>query len=532
MERYDYVVVGGGSAGCIAAAELSADGGSRVLLLEHGDPVDEHPAIARAADYKYGLSNPALMHERWSTIDARWGGRRVFVGSGRGMGGSGSVNAMVYTRGAKVDYDEWPSGWRWGDVVPDFEAIEARLRPHRREPTRFTETCLDAAEQASFRRKEDLNDGDLGGVLGYEWMNYEGDARRSSYFAFLEPALGRANLAVRTNARVERLVLDAEGAVSGVRYEVDGDVREVRVRREVLMCAGALETPRILMLSGIGPSHALRRVGLPAVHDVRGVGENLHDHPNVTLFFHGRERVDCGFPQLYGFHRARPESALPSGQSDTCYVFYPARSSLREAMWRMLPGVALPAELYDIPAFPAALRGGVNLAFKTRALEKLVEHLYGIVVILGKPVSRGSVTVTAADPRAPARIDPGYLSDPADLDTMVRGVALARRIATSPAMTAWGSRELMPGARTRDDAKLGRWVRENVMTTFHFAGTCAMGDAESSVADSRLRVRGVSRLRIADASAIPTTPVAALNAPSMLVGYRAARYAREDASAS
>jgi choline dehydrogenase len=527
-DRYDYVVVGGGSSGCIVAAELSADPSVRVLLLEHGDAAEEHPETLRADGYKDAFANDALVWDRFSTWDERWGARRLFVGSGRGLGGSGSINAMVYTRGAAVDFEEWPASWRWSRVEPDFEAIEARLRPHRREPTEFTSACIEAAKEAGFRAKDDLNDGDLSGVLGYEWMNYEGEERRSSYVAFLEPALSRPNLVVRTRAAVHRLKLDTDGRVAGVSYEHEGEELTALASREVVMCAGALETPRLLMLSGIGPSLALRRVGLPAVHDVPGVGQNLHDHPNVSVFFKSEREIDCYYPQLYGFHRANERSALPRGQSDSCYVFYPARSSLREAMMRVLPGIVLPQALYEIGALPKLVRSGVGLAFESEELRRFVAHVFGIVVILGKPKSRGSIALASSNPRTPAKIDPGYLDDPEDLETMVRGVEIARSIAAAGPLREWGSNELMPARLGAERSALEQWIRKNVMTTYHYAGTCAMGDAASSVADDRLRVRGVPGLRVADASAIPVTPVSAMNAPSMLVGYRAARFIRDE----
>ena len=527
MERFDYVVVGGGSAGCVVAAKLSEDPSVSVLLLEHGDHPRDNPETYRADGYKDAFANDRLVWERFSTVDDRWGDRRLFMGSGHGLGGSASINAMVYTRGSELDYAEWPKSWRWSEVVPDFEGIEAALRPNRRPPTEFTERAIAAAEAAGFRRKEDLNDGDLSGVLGYEWMNYEDNDRRSSFVALLEPALDRPNLSVRTGANVERLTLGERG-VTGVRYELDGARREAEAGREVVMCAGALETPRVLMLSGIGPSAALRRVGLPAVHDLPAVGTNLHDHPNVCLFFKGGGEVDCSHPQLYGFHRANEDSDLPPSMSDTCYVFYPARSSLREAMIRILPGLILPENLYDLGVLPKTIRGGVELAFRSDALRKMVREIYGIVVILGKPKSRGTLTLTASSPDAPARIDPGYFDDPEDMETMLKGVDRARRIAGAPPLEAFGNREIFPGplGRSREDVEV--WIRKNVMTTYHYAGTCAMGESPASVADERLRVRGVGGLRVADASAIPVTPVSALNAPSMLVGWRAARFIAEE----
>lgn len=530
--EFDYIVVGGGSSGCVVAAELTEDPSIRVLLLEHGDSADEHPETGAADGYKDAFANDRLVWDRFSKVDDRWGGRRLFVGSGHGLGGGGSINGMVYTRGATEDYAEWPNSWSWDAVGPDFESIEAKLRPNRRAGTRFTETCLDAAEEAGFRRKEDLNDGDLSGVLGYEWMNYEGDRRRSSFVAFLKPALDRPNLVVRTRAAVERLFLDPDGRVAGARFRHEGARCEARATREVIMCAGALETPRLLMLSGIGPAAALRRVGLPAVHDVPGIGQNLHDHPNVSVFFRGQEEVDCFYPQLYGFHRANEESDLPEGQSDTCYVFYPARSSLREAMIRMLPTLVLPETLYERPAFPKLVRGGVDLAFRSKELRRFVTRVYGIVVILGKPKSRGSLTLASSDPNAKAVIDPGYFADREDLETMLRGVERARRIASAGPLEAWGSQELFPGPLGTSRKSLEGWIRNNVMTTYHYAGTCAMGDGGQSVVDPRLRVRGVPGLRVADASAVPVTPVSAMNAPSMLVGYRAARFIGEERRAT
>jgi choline dehydrogenase-like flavoprotein len=528
---YDYIVVGGGSSGCLAAAELSEDPGVSVLLLEHGDSAEEHPETLSASRYKDAFANDALVWERFSTVDARWGARRLFMGSGHGLGGGSSINAMVYTRGSKDDYAEWPSGWRWSDVDEDFRAIEARIRPNKRPPTEFTEACLAAAQAAGFRRSEDLNDGDLSGVLGYEWMNYEGDGRRGSYVAYLRPAQGRPNLHLRTRANVEKLVIGERG-VAGVRYEHGGQEIEARATREVVMCAGALETPRLLMLSGIGPQAALRRVGLPALFDVPGVGANLHDHPNVCVFFRGARDVDCAHPQLYGFHRANEESDLPRGASDTCYVFYPAKSSLREAMMRILPGLVLPEAIYGAPGARETVRAGVRAAFGAEWMRSQVSRVYGIVVILGKPKSRGSVTLASSDPRRPSVIDPGYFADPEDLETMVLGVERARRIAGAPPLAEWGNGELFPGPLGRGRRALESWIRQNVMTTYHYAGTCAMGEAGASVADPRLRVRGVPGLRIGDASAIPVTPVSAMNAPSMLVGHRAARFLLEERRAS
>lgn len=527
-ERFDYVVVGGGSAGCIAAGRLAENSDVRVLLLEAGPAAEDHPETLHADGYKHAFVNDEVIWERFSAPQAHAGNQRIFVGSGTVLGGSGSVNGMVYTRGAKEDYAEWPDGWRWDDVVPDFAAIESRLRPRRRPPTRWTEACISAAVTCGFARSEDLNDGALGNVVGYEWMAYEGDRRRSSYVAFIKDVGTRPNLVVRPKALVHRIVFDEARRAVAVEYEHSGMPARAEVGREVVMCAGALETPKLLMLSGIGPSQALRAHGIAPVLEQEAMGQNLHDHPNVPLFFLSGKQIDCHWPQLYSFYRTRPDAELPEGQSDTCYVFWPAPSAMKQAVQRVLPGQVLPERLYDTP-LKHVIRGGVELAFKSRAVNRLVDHVYGIVVILGKPTSRGSVRLASPDPKAPAIVDPAYFSSPGDLDTMVRGIHLARKLSKSGGLGAWRSKELMPGPLRRSDEALGKWVASNAITTYHFAGTCRMGDNGHSVCDTRLRLRGVKGVRIADASAIPTTPVSALNAPSMLVGWRAAEYMQQDA---
>ncbi len=528
MDQYDYIVVGGGSAGCIVAAELANDSGVRVLLLESGPTAEAHPETLIAKGYKEAFVNDAVMGERFSIPQAHAAKHRIFAGTGTVMGGSGSVNGMVYTRGSREDYDEWPTGWHWDDIQGDFEAIEETLRPHRRPATKWTEACVASAQEHGFTRKEDLNDGNMSNVIGYEWMSYEGEQRRSSYVAFMKEAGQRTNLSVLTNARVHRVIFTAERRARAVEFEHEGSLVRAAASKEIILCAGALETPKLLMLSGVGPADHLRAFDIPIVADCPAIGGGLHDHPNVPVFFKAKKDIDCFYPQLYSFFRTNVDSDLPASQSDTCYVYWPAPSAMRQMMQRMLPPMVVPHAMYG-PRSRQMVRNMVGAAFKVGALQRFTDHMFGIILILGKPKSRGTLRLQSTDVSKQALIDPAYYSDPEDMETMVKGVRIARAIGGSSGLTGWGAKELMPGRRVNSEDSIARYVRKNTITTYHFAGSCRMGGRETDPVDPELRLRGVSGLRIADASTIPWTPVSALNAPSMLIGYRAAKFIRAGA---
>ncbi|HEY7956957.1 MAG TPA: GMC family oxidoreductase, partial [Polyangia bacterium] len=500
--------------------------------LECGDAAERNPETLRADGYKQAFINDRVIWERFSEPQAGCAGHSLFMGSGRGLGGSGAVNAMVYSRPSVFDLSRWKvPGFSPDELRPTFEELERRLHISQKPKTEFTEACVEAACATGFRFKEDLNDGAIAGCLGYNWMNIEGGDRRSSYVSFLRPREKQPNLRVVTGALVRRVLVE-EGRASGVEYEVDGEVRAALAEREVILCAGALETPKLLMLSGIGPAAELAAHGIPLAVDLPGVGRNLMDHPNVSIFFRGKRPTDCDWAQLYGFHRANPDTALPPGEADTCYVFYSARSSFKEGVIRMVPTMAMPPALYRwrAGALPGALRKILKRVFSLSPVARFVERMYGIVVILGKPESRGTVRLRSSDPRDQARLDPGYFGNERDLETMVKGVKLARRIAAAKGLAEWGNRELLPGRRAARDEQLADFIRKNVMTTYHFAGTCRMGRADDreAVVDERLRVRGIDGLRVADASVIPEVPVSAMNAPSMLIGMRAVELLRAD----
>jgi choline dehydrogenase len=281
------------------------------------------------------------------------------------------------------------------------------------------------------------------------------------------------------------------------------------------------------MLSGVGPSDHLRAFGIPVVADCPTIGDGLHDHPNVPVFFKTKKDIDCFYPQLYSFFRTNEDSALPASQSDTCYVYWPAPSAMRQMMQRMLPPMVIPHSMYG-PRSRQIVRKMVGTAFRIGALERFTDHMFGIILILGKPKSRGTLRLQSTDVSKQALIDPAYYSDPEDMATMVRGVRIARAIGGSSGLADWGARELMPGRRVKSDEAIATYVRKNTITTYHFAGSCRMGGRETDPVDPQLHLRGVSGLRVADASVIPWTPVSALNAPSMLIGYRAAKLIRSE----
>lgn len=526
-EQYDYIVVGGGSAGCITAARLAQANIGSVLLLEAGDPAEWHPETLSADGFVQAFANDHVMLDRLSAQQPRCGNRHLYVGTGTGMGGSGAVNGMVYTRGDKRDFDQWPDGWRWPQVAPVFERIEDMLRVRPRGGSEFTLTCVEAAVQAGFKRRDRLNDGELCSQVGFQLMNYEGDRRRNSYVAFLQNQT-YPQLVIQTCSQVQRIIFDEQKRAVALEVKSPSGPRRIGIRRELVLSAGALETPKLLMLSGVGPQNQSLHFNIPVVADVPAIGRNLQDHPNVCVFYRGRRVPDSFYPQVYGFERVNPALPLAGQQPDTCYVFYSAAASIQQSMQRMLPAIVLKPSLYADPRWRSAIKRLVNGLFWLPFTRRFVAKVYGIVVILGKPLSRGEVTLASTDPVQPARVNPGYFIQSADMDTMVEGVLRARRIAAQPALARWGNMPLSKAARSDDREQIKRWIRGAAMTTFHFCGTCRMGEQAADPVDTRLRLKAVKNVRIADASVIPDIPVAALNAPSMLIGWRAADFMVEE----
>lgn len=522
VENYDYVVIGGGSAGCIVAARLAQESQASVLLLEAGDTAENNPDTLTADGFKYSFANDNVMWDRMSAKQKNCNNRHIYNGTGTGMGGSGSVNGMVYTPGDKHDFAQWPKNWQWDDVAPYFQKLEQRLDIHHRDGTAFTEKVLAAAKTIGMETKHKMIDGDIGGFMGYNAMNFAGDKRRSSYVAFLKDQVS-SNLRVITKAKVSHIAIENKRAVA-VNYTVAGTEQQATVSKEVIMAAGALETPKLLMLSGIGDKQHLESLGIQCLLDAPMIGQNLQDHPNVCMFAQGNQPIDFGYPQVYGFKRMNPALDLAENHPDTCIAMLAAPLTVQQSMYRMVPATLLPPSLFAKRWLRKLFKPLINFAFLLPNIKKLVARTYGFVVILGKPYSRGSVKLASSNPADAALVDPNYYADDRDLQTLVLGMRNVKQMAQTEPLKSWGSRFLNPKLKSDDENKLRSWAKQATITTFHFCGTCAMGESEAQPVSPDLKLKGMENIRIADASAIPVIPVSALNAPTMMLAYRAADF--------
>ncbi len=523
---YDYVIVGGGSAGCALANRLSADARNRVCLLEAGPP-DASPFIRMPAGVIAMLRSDVYNWKFWTVPQAQMGDRRLYWPRGRTLGGSSSINAMCYIRGNAWDYDHWAAlgnaGWSYAEVLPyfkrlehfepgadDFHALGGPLNVATlRQPNAMSAVFLDAARQAGYSANADFNGAQQDGV-GYYHVAQKGGERCSNARAYLRPIEGRRNLDVLTGTRATRILFDGRRAV-GVRYFAAGLYREVHARREVVLCAGAVGSPQLLLLSGIGPADELRRHAIAPVHVLPGVGQNLQDH--LDAYVSVRSKTRLGFS-------LHPLSLLRSLKALALYAFgrrgeltsniAEAGGFLKSADTEPVPDL----QLHFVPLVNA--RHGLDL-------RPLMRH-YGYTVLACdlRPRSRGAIRLASADPLAPPEIDPGYFEDARDLDKLVAAIRAARAILAQPAFAPHHAEELEPGSEVQTDEQLRQWLREHAETLYHPVGTCKMGADAMAVVDAQLRVHGIDGLRVADASIMPTLVGGNTNAPTTMIAEKAA----------
>jgi len=535
-ESFDYIVTGAGSAGCAVAARLSESGRHRVLLLEAGGK-DRNPWIHIPMGFSQVYANPRVNWMYESEPEARLGGRRLYQPRGKVLGGTSSINGMVYMRGNAADYDEWRqrgcTGWDWDSVLPYFKKAEHQERganafhgiggplrvsdqPHRSE---LADRVVEAAIQAGLPPIEDFNDGRQEGA-GY-FQSTTGRRRRwSTATAYLRPARNRANLVVRPNAHATRILIE-HGRTAGVAYVCDGATRTARATGEVIVSGGVFNSPQLLQLSGIGPGALLQQMDIPVVHDLPAVGNHLQDHFYVRLAFR------CTRPiTLNDLANSMPRKVLAMTQ----YMLFrrgplSANGVTAGAFARSDPRLERPDLQFNFSPFSYAsrdARGAVAHPFPGFSLSAV--HL--------RPDSRGSVHIKSPDPLTPPAIRFNFLETWYDLQALTAGMRLARRFTEQPALAPYVAEELLPGPAVTTDAEFEANIRANANSNLHPVGTCRMGPDGGCVVDPRLRVHGIDGLRVADASIMPTVPAGNTNAPSIMIGEKAADMILEDARAT
>ncbi len=498
---YDYVICGAGSAGCVLAHRLT-EAGASVLLIEAGGP-----------DTSEAISTPMRLIELWGT-DFDWGysttpqtnakGRSLYWPRGKVLGGSSSLNGMIYVRGNASDYDQWANefgctGWDYSSVLPYFKKSEDFSRGADEfhgaggllhvtadfEPHPVTKAIVEAAKQAGWAYNEDTNGAAQDGVA-YVDLNTKDGKRHSTAVAFLQPALERPNLTLITNARVHRVEI-ADGRAQGVTYMQEGELRTVTATKEVLVCGGAIESPRILMLSGIGAKDELEAIGVPVKLDLPGVGKNLHDHTLCPVIYEGAKEIPP-----------------PSDMSITvlhAHLF--AKSD------PVLPGIDMQPLFFHVPYY-------------TPEQEKPTGNAYTLLASGVRPTSRGAIKLTSADPEASLEINPEVLQTQYDVDILVKSIKQMREIGAQAALDEWRGREIYPGPDVQTDEQLADYARSAVLSYHHQNGTCKMGVDAMAVVDPQLKVHGLSGLRVVDASIFPFVMAGNTNAPTIMVAEKAA----------
>jgi choline dehydrogenase-like flavoprotein len=518
MESYDYVIAGAGAAGCVLGARLSEDPGVSVLVVEAGGK-GRHPNIAIPAAFAKQFKTK-LDWDLATEPEPHCNGRSLYIPRGKGLGGSTSMNAMLYVRGRAMDYDMWEAegatGWNWENTRPYFLQSECNTRgasehhgadgplkvADQRSPRKLTHQFVAAAQNAGYKRVDDYNGYEQDGVSYAQVLQHNG-RRSSAHNAYLKPAMKRPNLTVMTGAHVHGIEFDGDRAV-GLRLARGrrGAVTTVRADREVILSGGTFGSAQMLMLSGIGPADHLRDLGIDVREDLP-VGENLQDHPYMVSVFDvttGGSLLDAEHPKYLAEWLLRGTGPLTSSVGEA-FLFTRSR-----------PGLAAPdLQFHVAPAY-----------FVDHGFAEYDGHALTFGPVLVSTKSRGNVRLRSTDPTAKPRILTNTLADPDDLASLVAGLKIAREIAATEPLRSILGKELHPGSQAVSDQDLEDDVRNRVELLYHPVGTCRMGTGDGAVVDPELRVRGVDGLRVVDASVFPVVPGGNTQAPTIMVAERAA----------
>jgi choline dehydrogenase len=527
LSNYDYVIVGAGSAGCLLAARLTEDRDARVLLIEAGGK-DRSPKIKIPAAFAQQFQTK-LDWNYETEPEPGCNDRRLYIPRGRSLGGSSSMNAMLYVRGCAADYDGWAAdgceGWSWEDVLPYFKRSERRETGEVEaahstggtlnvadpvSPSPITELMIEAARNRDFPLDPDYNDGEPDGICPVQTTQKNG-RRWSAADAFLRPALSRPNLTVLSKAQV--LGLDVSGdRVTGVRYARGRGTGTATASREVILSAGSIGSPQLLMLSGIGSPDELGRLGIESKVELPAVGQNLQDHPYLMQIW-----------------ETSSEDSLLNAEKPGAMLEYlrhrsgPLSSTVAEAfLWTKYDHEAAAPDLqfHLAPAY-----------FNEHGFVTYDKHAFSIGSVLVAPRSRGEIKLRSADPAAKPAIQGNYLTEEADVQALVHSAKLGRELAATEPLAGITGKELLPGAEITSDEALAEDIRNRIELLYHPVGTCRMGTGDDAVVDPQLRVRGLENLRVVDASIMPRITRGNTNAPTYMIAEKAADLIKHGASA-